>query len=67
MARAPAPHRKKLKGDPATWKQRLCLGGCDKMFLSEGNWHRVCPKCLDRQRQAETPEPTYSVARDVWL
>ncbi len=25
--------------------KRLCLGGCNKLFLSEGIWNRVCLIC----------------------
>ncbi len=28
---------------------RLCLGGCEEPFLSEGPWHRICPRCRERQ------------------
>ncbi len=24
---------------------RICLGGCDKEFLSIGKGNRICPKC----------------------
>jgi hypothetical protein len=27
---------------------RLCLGGCNRMFWSEGPWNRSCPKCAEK-------------------
>jgi hypothetical protein len=34
--------------------QRRCIGGCERMFLSEGPWNRICPHCDDRNRMAAT-------------
>ena len=28
-------------------KPRICLS-CDKTFLSEGPWNRICPRCSER-------------------
>jgi hypothetical protein len=68
MARAlhPTPHRKKLKGTDKTRKRRMCLGWCNKTFLSEWEGNRFCPKCTDRRRWADTPEPTYELSGRVW-
>ena len=31
-------------------KRRVCLA-CDRMFMSEGPWNRICHDCKRRQRQ----------------
>lgn len=31
---------------------RKCIGGCEKMFWSEGNDNRICPKC-DKENTKE--------------
>ncbi len=31
-------------------KKRLCLGGCNKQFLSSGPGNRICPTCSKRDR-----------------
>ena len=35
----------KVPTDPSQKKERLCLGGCGSMFLSNGPGHRICPVC----------------------
>jgi len=46
----------------ATRKQRTCLR-CDRTFMSEGNWNRVCPRCA---RNAEdNPPPAVQTGRFV--
>jgi len=31
-------------------KKRLCLGGCNKTFTSNGPGNRICPKCSKQER-----------------
>lgn len=41
-------NRQKIKS--AQYKKRLCLGGCNKRFLSSGPGNRICPTCSKRER-----------------
>ena len=40
--------RQKIKSSQR--KKRLCLGGCNKQFLSDGPGNRICPACCKRDR-----------------
>ncbi len=46
----PACHRKHF--DLPTAAKRKCNGGtsrkCEGMFMSEGPWNRICPRCSER-------------------
>ncbi len=44
-------------------KQRRCLGGCGKMFLSDGPGHRICLPCSQRRPSSSEAFMEYSVAR----
>lgn len=32
-------------------QKRICLGGCNKLFLSAGPENRVCPECAKRNNK----------------
>jgi hypothetical protein len=36
--------------------RRLCLGGCDKLFMSEGPWNRRCTKCRGKDARLSKQE-----------
>lgn len=56
---------RKAKGPHAA--QRTCIGGCNKMFLSEGPWNRICPKCAARNEEVNARHARLSSTGKGWL
>lgn len=42
--------------------ERRCLGGCGKLFPSDGPWHRICPGCDPRNRRLSRREASRGCA-----
>jgi hypothetical protein len=45
--------------------KKLCLR-CDRPFLSEGNYNRLCQRCRESLATLPTPEETYGLGRPGW-
>ena len=55
--------RQKVK--TAQRKKRLCLGGCNKQFLSSGPGNRICPTCSKRDRTCVIDSVSLPVNRSL--
>ena len=55
--------RQKIKVEQR--KERLCLGGCSKYFLSSGPGNRICPACSKRDRTGVISPSSLHLSRSL--